>query len=149
MNLLEISIAFIVLSLAVYFGSILASWHRKFWNSRARKDPKKYFQGKLLSTKQSLWDLNFQLSRMEEIREGVRREYDRLKENDDIAQRKISESKDKDERKRFKKLREEKYQPDLEQLEKQIQSLDAEIENKIQPQVEGTEELINLLEQQV
>lgn len=93
---------------------------------------KQHFKKKLEGVQRRIWDVEFLRSEYKATREGFRTEYDRLKELQDAANVRIAAEKEKEDPdktiiEQLTKLK-ERYDPDMEQLKKQMDNMDLLIE---------------------
>lgn len=97
---------------------------------------KQHFKKKLEGVQKRIWDIEFLRSEYKETREGFRVEYDRLKELQDAANVRIAAEKEKEDPdktiiEQLEKLK-ERYDPDMQQLKKQMDTMDKLIEGPAQ-----------------
>jgi DNA repair ATPase RecN len=113
---------------------------------------KSYFKKKLEGVKKMLWDYEFKKFKLLELREDVRREYDRAIEKADALQKQIENSDNKEET--IKVLKEQKEETDkyieykasqLKTFGQQISGTDPEQEPSIQASIDGLHELDKML----
>lgn len=114
-----------------------------------------YFSQKLVGVKKIQWDLEFKKFKLEELREDVRKELDRMADGVAALEAQILSRKDKPEFQNTVDELEKQKKPlveDVERLTKQIDSLDKEIsgtdpnENaSVQMQLDSTYELEEML----
>ena len=100
---------------------------------------KQHFKKKLEGVQKRIWDIEFLRSEYKATREGFRVEYDRLKELQDAANVRIASEKEKEDPdktiiEQLEKLK-ERYDPDMQQLKKQMDNMDLLIEG---PAPEGS-----------
>jgi phenylalanyl-tRNA synthetase alpha subunit len=93
---------------------------------------KQHFKKKLEGVQKRIWDVEFLRSEYKATREGFRSEYDRLKELQDAANVRIASEKEKEDPdktiiEQLTKLK-ERYDPDMDQLKKQMDNMDLLIE---------------------
>jgi chromosome segregation ATPase len=97
----------------------------------------KYFRHRLRQSEYAIFDAEFHLEKLKQIREQIRVEYDRLNEQVIIAQKKLDEEKSKKERNvdvmgNIEKFLAEKG-ADLDQFKAQLAGIDAEINDDHTP----------------
>lgn len=119
-----------------------------------RKTPQqKHFADKILITHKKMWDLEFLREKMRMMREGFRMEYDRLREQVDAATHRLDvenakEDKDATIQANLQRLI-DRYTPDIEQLQKQMEAIDSQIEGPegVNENIDGLKTVIGLLEE--
>lgn len=98
-----------------------------------KQKKRKHLKGKIEIVKKKIWDLEFLLEKYKAMREGFRTEYDRIREQVDASQTRLAEElKKEDPDKTIKTNLEEmikRFEPDMEQLKKQIDEIDGQIES--------------------
>lgn len=106
---------------------------------------KKHFKDKLYITNQKIWDNEFLILQLREMREGFRREYDRIKEmvmGYTVRLEKLP--KDSEEIPQVQ-AQIEGLSKDLKQLEEQMDGVDAQAKQSEQA-IEGYRQVITMLE---
>lgn len=97
----------------------------------------RYFKHKVRQAQFMVWDAEFNLEKLKQIREQIRMEYDRLNEQVIIAKKKLDEEKGKKERNMDVMGNIEKFiadkGADVDQMKAQLASLDAEINDDNTP----------------
>lgn len=118
-----------------------------------RNEKLQYFKDKLKSVQKMTWDLEFKLFKTKELREEVRKQYDRVKETVDALNIEIQKRVDQKDKQETLLALEEKKKPavnDLKNLTEQLGAFDQEIEGtqlnpdgtpSIQSQLDGLYEL--------
>ncbi len=111
---------------------------------------KQYYQNLLYKIDENIWDKELRIATVKEIREGIRREYDRMSEavralEAQIVKLQEAEKKDYDE---IKKLTEQKtvWQADIDKMREQMMGKWVESEAKY---VGGIDEETKALEQKI
>lgn len=98
-----------------------------------KNDKRNHFKMRLEQVQAQIWDLEFLREKLRKLREGIRKEYDRLKEKTEIMKNQLAGTSDENVKKQIQ-AEIDRFAPDLEQLLKQIGGLDAQIEQENNPQ---------------
>lgn len=97
-----------------------------------KNEKKNHFLGKVKLTKMKIWDLEFMVGQLKQLRDGWRQEYDRLQEQVDAATVRLAdENKKEDPDKTIVGNLENlltRYAPDIEQLKKNMDGIDRQID---------------------
>lgn len=123
----------------------MISWFRTITNRK-----KEYFRVKILNGTYKIWDLEFRRIQLREMREDMRLEYDKLKEQHDgfqVRKEKLAELPDRKEELDAVTARLEGMEKDLTQLKTQMDALDAEVEgpNGINNLIEANRQLVETI----
>src|SRR3990167_10216726 len=100
-----------------------------------RNFAKQHYSNKIQIIKKKILDVEFLVEEYKMTREGFRTEYDRMKEMQDACvvrteEENKKEDKDKDVIAQLKKLK-EKYDPDILKLQKQMETIDLQIDGPL------------------
>lgn len=111
----------------------------------------KHFDSKIIVTDKKIWDLEFLREKMKAMREGFRQEYDRLSEQTDAATRRLAVENTKEDGDATIKANLQglidRYAPDIEQLKKQMEGIDSQVESPegVNSSIEGLKTVRGLL----
>lgn len=93
---------------------------------------KRHYTGKMFNLKRKIWDVEFLREKMKMMREGFRVEYDRITEIVDAAKLRLKTEKENTDPDKTTCTNLEnlikRHEPDLEQLKKQMEGIDGQIE---------------------
>jgi hypothetical protein len=108
---------------------------------------RKYFQKKLVGVEAMLWDRDFKIYKLRELREDIRREYDRNREIADSLGMQLKREDLKDETKKILEEKQKATLEDVKKMETQMTALDNEVggEGGIKAEVEGLHELRKMI----
>jgi len=121
---------------------------------------KRHYSNKIQIIKKKILDVEFLVDEYKMTREGFRTEYDRMKEMQDACvvrteEENKKEDKDKDVIAQLKKLK-EKYDPDILKLQKQMETIDLQIDGPLpngqqclKETMEGLRTVIDLLKRKI
>jgi len=121
---------------------------------------KRHYSNKIQIIKKKILDVEFLVEEYKMTREGFRTEYDRMKEMQDACvvrteEENKKEDKDKDVIAQLKKLK-EKYDPDILKLQKQMETIDLQIDGPLpngqqclKETMEGLRTVIDLLKRKI
>lgn len=113
----------------------------------------KHLISKELVIKKKLWDLEFLKDKFKAMREGFRLEYDHIKERIDASETRIRMEKEKEDADKIIIQTMEEYikthEPDLQQLVKQMESIDGQIDGEggINQTIEGHRTILQLIKE--
>ena len=121
---------------------------------------RRHYNNKIQIIKKKILDVEFLVDEYKMTREGFRTEYDRMKEMQDACvvrteEENKKEDKDKDVIAQLKKLK-EKYDPDILKLQKQMETIDLQIDGPLpngqqclKETMEGLRTVIDLLKRKI
>ena len=121
---------------------------------------KRHYNNKIQIIRKKILDVEFLVDEYKMTREGFRTEYDRIKEMQDacvvrIEEENKKEDKDKDVIAQLTKLK-EKYDPDILKLQKQMETIDLQIDGPLpngqqclKETMEGLRTVIDLLKRKI